>query len=71
MGVPVICNDFLPLAARIEATRSGWTVAEPAALPGLLRSIAAVPIGRGLNPGMQAGSWSVVRISSRLITAPR
>ena len=40
-GVPVICNDFLPLAETIECHQAGWVVDSPEALPALLESIAA------------------------------
>jgi len=40
-GVPVVCNDFLPLAERIERHRAGWVVEKPEDLPVLLHSIAA------------------------------
>jgi len=39
-GVPVICNDFLPLAALVERHRCGWTVGRPSDLPELLERIA-------------------------------
>jgi len=40
-GVPVICNDFLPLAELVERHEAGWLIANPEQLPALLRSIDA------------------------------
>jgi hypothetical protein len=40
-GVPVICNDFLPLAGLVQRHECGWTVTRPNDLPALLESIAA------------------------------
>ncbi|MEX2499029.1 MAG: glycosyltransferase [Wenzhouxiangellaceae bacterium] len=40
-GVPVICNDFLPLAELVERHQCGWVVERPEELPALLNSIAA------------------------------
>jgi len=40
-GVPVICNDFLPLAELVERHECGWTVGGPEELPALLETIAA------------------------------
>lgn len=40
-GVPVICNDFLPLAGLVERHACGWTIGRPEDLPGLLEEIAA------------------------------
>lgn len=40
-GVPVICNDFLPLAELVERHQCGWTVGRPQDLPPLLASLAA------------------------------
>jgi len=40
-GVPVICNDFLPLAGLVERHACGWTIGRPEDLPGLLARIAA------------------------------
>lgn len=42
-GVPVICNDFLPLAGLVQRHECGWTVGRPNDLPALLESIAADP----------------------------
>lgn len=39
-GVPVICNEFLPLADLVRHKRAGWTIARPEELPVLLQSIA-------------------------------
>lgn len=39
-GVPVICNDFLPLAQLVERWQCGWTIRRPEELPPLLASIA-------------------------------
>lgn len=39
-GVPVICNDFLPLAKQVERHECGWTIGRPEELPRLLESIA-------------------------------
>lgn len=39
-GIPVICNDFLPLAEVLMRKRAGWTIARPEELPVLLQSIA-------------------------------
>jgi len=39
-GVPVICNDFLPLAGRVARHACGWTVSRPEDLPPLLARIA-------------------------------
>jgi len=38
-GVPVICNDFLPLAQLVERYQCGWTIGRPEELPPLLASI--------------------------------
>ena len=40
-GIPVICNDFLPLAGLVQRHECGWTVGRPDDLPELLESIAA------------------------------
>jgi len=39
-GVPVLCNDFLPLAPAIAGAAAGWIVHAPDELPGLLAEIA-------------------------------
>lgn len=39
-GVPVICNEFLPLSDVIRRKRAGWTIKRPEELPKLLRAIA-------------------------------
>jgi len=40
-GLPVICNDFLPLARLVQRHEAGWVVASPGELPALLESVAA------------------------------
>ncbi|GAB4167619.1 MAG: hypothetical protein Kow0020_00630 [Wenzhouxiangellaceae bacterium] len=42
-GVPVLCNDFLPLSEAVEGHGAGWTVREPDELPALLETIAGQP----------------------------
>lgn len=39
-GVPVLCNDFLPLAPAIAEAGAGWIVRSPDELPELLAAIA-------------------------------
>jgi len=39
-GVPVVCNDFLPLADLVRDNRAGWTIERPDELPALLEAIA-------------------------------
>lgn len=43
LGVPVIANRFLPMAAAIEAHGAGWLIDEPAELAPLLRRLAERP----------------------------
>jgi len=40
-GLPVICNDFLPLAGLVQQHEAGWLVESPGELPALLEAIAA------------------------------
>ena len=42
-GMPLICNDYLPIASLIEKYDAGWTVNAPGDLPGLLKEIMAQP----------------------------
>ena len=39
-GVPVICNEFLPLAGVVKRHACGWTISQPEDLPPLLARIA-------------------------------
>lgn len=50
-GVPVICNDFLPLAELVERHQCGWVVERPEELPALLHSIAADRAGLARRAG--------------------
>lgn len=40
-GVPVVCNEFLPLADALRRHEAGWTVASPAELADTVAAIAA------------------------------
>jgi len=42
-GLPLICNDYLPIAALIRQYKAGWTVKGPEEIAGLLRDIMAQP----------------------------
>jgi glycosyltransferase involved in cell wall biosynthesis len=42
-GLPLICNDYLPIAALINQYDAGWTVNAPGDLPGLLKEIMTQP----------------------------
>jgi glycosyltransferase involved in cell wall biosynthesis len=42
-GLPLICNDYLPIAGLINQYHAGWTINEPQQLPDLLRNIMAQP----------------------------
>ena len=42
-GLPLICNDYLPIAARVQAHDAGWLVKDAAELPALWAHIAAHP----------------------------
>jgi hypothetical protein len=42
-GLPLICNDYLPIASLIEKYNAGWLVSGPQELPGLLRKIMSQP----------------------------
>lgn len=42
-GLPLICNEYLPIAALIKKYKAGWTVNEPDQLAGLLREIMTHP----------------------------
>ncbi|MCA1779443.1 MAG: hypothetical protein LC637_08695, partial [Xanthomonadaceae bacterium] len=41
LGVPVICNGFLPLAEQLARFEAGWVIDTPGQLPALLESIDA------------------------------
>ena len=42
-GLPLICNDYLPIAALIKQYKAGWTIKGPEELAGLLRKIMSKP----------------------------
>ena len=42
-GLPVICNDYLPIAGKIKDFDAGWVVSEPEALKPLLIRITEAP----------------------------
>jgi len=42
-GLPLICNDYLPIARLVERYEAGWTVRTAEALPDLLRRIMQDP----------------------------
>ena len=42
-GLPLICNDYLPIAALIKQYKAGWTIEGPQELAGLLREIMSQP----------------------------
>lgn len=42
-GLPLICNDYLPIAGLIERYAAGWTISDPSELAGLLTSIMQQP----------------------------
>lgn len=42
-GLPLICNDYLPIARLIERYEAGWTVKEPGDIAPLLRDIMQNP----------------------------
>jgi len=42
-GLPLICNDYLPIATLIKQYKAGWTVKGPEELTGLLRQIMSRP----------------------------
>jgi len=42
-GLPLICNDYLPIASLIQRYEAGWTISDPSELAGLLTSIMQDP----------------------------
>jgi glycosyltransferase involved in cell wall biosynthesis len=42
-GLPLICNDYLPIARLVKQYKAGWTVSGPEELATLLRSIMSQP----------------------------
>lgn len=42
-GLPLICNDYLPIAGLIKDYKAGWTISEPDQISALLREIMARP----------------------------
>jgi len=42
-GLPLICNDYLPIAALVKQYKAGWTVREPDEVVALLRDIIKNP----------------------------
>lgn len=42
-GLPLICNDYLPIACLIEHYEAGWTISDPSELDGLITSIMQQP----------------------------
>ena len=42
-GLPLICNDYLPMAKLISNYKAGWTINRPEQIAGLLREIMAQP----------------------------
>ena len=42
-GLPLICNDYLPIAALVKQYQAGWLINGPDELPGLLREIMKDP----------------------------
>jgi glycosyltransferase involved in cell wall biosynthesis len=42
-GLPLICNDYLPIAGLVREYQAGWTVSGADELPGLLREIMSRP----------------------------
>jgi len=42
-GLPLICNDYLPIAELVKSYKAGWTVEGPEDIPGLLREIMQQP----------------------------
>jgi len=42
-GLPLICNDYLPIAKLVEQYEAGWTVKSPEDIPDLLRRIMQSP----------------------------
>lgn len=42
-GLPLICNDYLPIAGLIKQYKAGWTINEPGELAGLLNNIMSQP----------------------------
>ncbi|MCW8925582.1 MAG: hypothetical protein OQJ84_04940, partial [Xanthomonadales bacterium] len=42
-GLPLICNDYLPIANLVKHYRAGWTIGGPEELAGLLREITSKP----------------------------
>ncbi len=42
-GLPLICNDYLPIAELVKQYKAGWTVKEPEEIAGLLRNIMQQP----------------------------
>jgi len=42
-GLPLICNDYLPIAALVERYKAGWTVKGPDEIADLLRKIMKDP----------------------------
>lgn len=42
-GLPLICNDYLPIAELVKQYKAGWTVEGPEEIAGLLRGIMQQP----------------------------
>ena len=42
-GLPLICNDYLPIASLIKQYNAGWTINNPSEMTGLLGEIMAHP----------------------------
>lgn len=42
-GLPLICNDYLPIAGLVKHYKAGWTINKPEELAGLLHSIMSQP----------------------------
>lgn len=42
-GLPIICNDYLPIAGLIEHYEAGWTINDPAEIEALIESIMQHP----------------------------
>ena len=42
-GLPLICNDYLPIAGLVKQYKAGWTIKRPDEIAGLLREIMKNP----------------------------
>lgn len=68
-GVPVICNQFLPLADAVRRYEAGWTVATPGELPALVEAISRDRAERDRRAA-NALSLARDRLDARRVYAP-